>query len=288
MIHIITDSMSDIKQDEASALQIQVLPLYIHFEEETFEDNVTINTETFYQRLREAQKLPKTSQVIPDAFFNAYQKALASGSDALVITGSSELSGTHQSAVIAKDMLSKDDQDKVHLIDSRSASLGEAMLVHEAVRLRDCGNSVEEIKNALDSLIPLQQLAGQVEDLKYLVMGGRLSSVSAKVGTMLRIKPMLRLNSGKLEMAGIARGSRNAYEWLASQLKSLSPDPARPLYLAGACAGKAVDALMNYLTEKGLMPSSFHIMDIGPVIGAHTGPGCVAISWIQTQKKTHV
>jgi len=285
VIHVITDSMSDIKAAEASAIHVKVLPLYIHFEDETFEDNVTISTDTFYARLQAAQKLPKTSQVIPDAFYNAYQTALENGDEILVITGSSELSGTHQSAVIAKDMLSKDDQSKVHLIDSRSASLGEAMLVHEAVRMRDRGDTMAEIKEALYAIIPHQQLAGQVEDLKYLVMGGRLSYVSAKVGTMLRIKPMLRLNNGKLEMAGVARGSRNAYEWLANQLKAMPPDHAHPLYFASACAQKALDALMNYLKEKGLMPPTFHIMDIGPVIGAHTGPGCIAISWIQAQEK---
>ena len=287
MIHIVTDSMSDIKPAEASSLHIQVLPLYIHFEEETFEDNVTISTEAFYTRLQEAQKLPKTSQVSPNAFFEAYQKALGVGGEVLVITGSSELSGTHQSAFIAKEMLSEEDQGKVHLVDTLSASLGEAMLVHEAVRRRDSGQSMDSIKKVLYSMIPRQRLAGQVEDLKYLVMGGRLSSVTAKVGTVLHIKPMLRLNHGKLEMAGVVRGSRNAYEWLCSQLKAMTPDPEHPLYFAGARAGKALDALKSYLKEKGLLPPVLHTMDIGPVIGAHTGPGCFAISWIQAQDKTH-
>ncbi len=281
MIHIITDSMSDIKPAEASAIRVQVLPQCIHFEEETFEDNVTIDTETFYARLQAAQKLPKTSQVPPGAFFDAYQKALEAGGEILVITGSAELSGTHQSAVIARDMLPEKDRDRIHLVDSLSASLGEAMLVHEAARRRDLGKSVDEIKRALYVMIPRQVLVGQVEDLKYLVMGGRLSSVGAKVGTMLRLKPMLRLNHGKLEMAGVARGSRSAYEWLASQLKAMAPDPAHPLYFAGACAGRALDALKDHLKEKGLLPPDARTMDIGPVIGTHTGPGCIAISWIR-------
>ena len=154
------------------------------------------------------------------------------------------------------------------------------MLVYEAVRLRAQGEEIRTIQKALLTLIPHQVLVGFVEDLKYLVMGGRLSSVGAKVGTILRIKPMLRLRDGKLDMAGIARGTRNAYDWLLQQLKQTPPDLAYPVHMASAHASEALEELKSYLTDRGGLTGMIRTMGIGPATGTHTGPGCLVISWI--------
>ena len=280
MIHILTDGISDIKPQEALKMEVQVLPLHIHFENEYIEDILSINEEEFYRRLAVASKLPKTSQVTPEAFYDAYVQALERKDEVLVITGSSELSGTFQSAMIARDMLSEEDRERVYLVDSQSASLGEAMLVYEAVRLRAQGEEIRTIQKAILTLIPHQVLVGFVEDLKYLVMGGRLSSVGAKVGTMLRIKPMLRLRDGKLDMAGIARGTRNAYDWLLQQLKQTPPDLAYPVHIASAHASEALEELKSHLIDRGGLTGMIRTMGIGPATGTHTGPGCLVISWI--------
>ena len=279
MIHIITDSMSDLLPLEAQEIGVEALTQRIQFGRETFEDNVTLSRDEFYQRLSAAKELPKTSQVTPEAFLSAYERALSRGEDVLVITGSSELSGTYQSAVIARDMASQ--KEKIYLVDTLSASLGEAILVYEAARLRDAGKDVNTIQKALLTLIPYQALAGQVDDLKYLYMGGRLSSVGAKVGTILHLKPMLCLKAGKLEMGGLVRGSRSAQEWLAQQLKDFPPDPQYPVHFASANDPAGIEKLKSFLEQKGLMPAFHRTLGIGSIVGTHTGPGCLAISWIR-------
>lgn len=284
MIHIITDSMSDLLPQEAAPIGVEVLAQPISFGQESLLDNVTISREEFYRRLEIAESLPKTSQVPPESFFNAYQRALSNGSDVLAITGSSELSGTYQSAVIARDMLEEKQRAKIFLVDTLSGSLGESLLVYEAAKLRDAGESASTIQKALLTLIPYQTLVGQVDDLKYLVMGGRLSSVGARVGTMLHLKPMIKLKAGKLEMGGLARGTRKALEWLSQQLKEIPPDPAYPVHFACANAPKALDALKAYLLEKGMLPPVIRTLGIGSIVGTHTGPGCIAMSWIKCAK----
>lgn len=283
MIRIITDSMSDILVDEAEKLQVKVLPLHLMFGTESFLDGVTIDRATFYRRLETVTELPKTSQIPPETFESAYQEALNEGVQVLVITGSSELSGTYQSAVLARDMIGA--EDSVYIVDSLTASLGESLLVYEAVRLRDAGESIDVIYKTLKTIVGQQMLLGQVDELKYLVMGGRLSSVGAKVGTALKFKPMLRLKKGKLEMGGLVRGTQKAYAWMREQLENYPPDMRFPLHFASANAPEALEKMKEYIMNHCNVPVVTRTLGIGAVIGTHTGPGCIAMCWIQAPKK---
>jgi DegV family protein with EDD domain len=280
MIHIITDSMSDLLPEEAAAINVEVMPLYVYIDDKSYQDNVSITRKEFYERMKGAAALPKTSQVIPEAFLVACHRALDGGREILLITGSADLSGTYQSAVIALDMLKREDKSKVRLIDSRSCALGQALLVNEAARMRDAGCTAEAIEKTLISLIPHQNLVGQVEDLKYLVMGGRLPAVGGKIGNALNLKPMIRLMDGKLEMGGIVHGKRRALDWLTQQLLASPPLPVYPVYFASADANDALAEFLEYLERRHLLTFNYHVMGIGAVVGAHTGPGCIAVSWI--------
>ena len=125
-----------------------------------------------------------------------------------------------------------------------------------------------------------QALVGQVAQLKYLVMGGRLPAVAGHVGAALSLRPLLRMADGRLEALGVCRGARKSMEWFAGQLRKMPPDSQYPLILASADERETLAALRDYLRAEELLPDDTRTMDIGCVIGAHTGPGCLAMAWI--------
>lgn len=281
MIQIVTDSMSDIRQEEARREGVVVLPQHVLFEEESFLDGVDLTMDEFYRKLESVKVLPKTSQVTPEAFDNAFQEALAKGDDVLCITGSSKLSGTYQSATIARDM--QKDSSRIFLVDSYNASLGQQLLIWEAVRLRGSDVPVEEIAIRIGSLRERISLVGQVDNLKHLVMGGRLSGTTARLGTTLNLKPMLRLKNGKLDQDGLTRGKRRCYEWFAKQLLAEPRDPNYPVHIASAKAPQELAALREALDEKGLLGDDVREVGIGPIVGTHTGQGILAVAWVRAQ-----
>lgn len=278
MIHLITDSMSDITQAEAQELNLVVIPLQVLFGEESFLDGVDIHPAEFYARLRGVKQLPKTSQATPESFCKAFETALELGGDVVCITGSSKLSGTYQSAVIARDM--QKEPQRIHLIDSLNASLSEALLVQHAVKLRNMGMGVQELVSELQELVGRIRLVGQVDDLKHLVMGGRLNATTARVGSALKLKPLLRLVKGKLEQDGIIRGKKRVQEWFVKQIREEARDPAFPVFLASSNAPEELMVLKEAMEEQGALGDAVGTVEIGSVIGTHTGPGLLAIAWV--------
>ena len=277
MTQIITDSMSDILPQEAQRLGVRVAPLQVRFGETSYDDGIDIEPAAFYQMLREAQELPKTNQVAPAVFESLFAQALSTGESVLCITGSSRLSGTYQSAMLARQSVGG---DRVFVVDSRSASLGEALLVYEAVHRSALGADAPSLAATLESLVARQALVGQVAQLKYLVMGGGLPAVAGHVGAALSLRPLLRMADGRLEALGVCRGARKSMEWFAGQLRKMPPDSQYPLILASADERETLAALRDYLRAEELLPDDTRTMDIGCVIGAHTGPGCLAMAWI--------
>ncbi len=281
MIQIVTDSMSDIRQEEAHRESIVVLPQHVLFGEIGFLDGVDLSVDAFYQKLAAEKILPKTSQVTPEAFAKVFELALRDGDQVICITGSSKLSGTYQSAVIARDMQA--DGSSIFVVDSYNASLGQQMLIWEAVRLRALDTPAEEIAQRLSGFAPRITMVGQVDDLKHLVMGGRLSATTARIGTTLNLKPMLRLVRGKLEQDGLTRGKRRSMEWFARQLQAEPRDPLYPVHIASARAPQALEALRDFLDKAGLLGEDVRQVDMGPIIGTHTGQGTLAVAWVRAQ-----
>ncbi len=165
MIRIITDSASDITIEEAKELGVEVVPLHVIFGNDVFMDGVDISHDEFYKRLEECDELPKTSQTNPGGFVEVFEKYIKQGDEIVGIFISSKLSGTYQSSIIASDMI---EDGKIHIIDSLNASMGLAVLVREAVKMRDKGKSVDEIKVEIENLIPRVKLIAVVDTLKYL------------------------------------------------------------------------------------------------------------------------
>ena len=279
MIQIITDTMSDIAQEEGRRHGIVVLPMYVLFGSESYLDGVNLSLEQFYEKLAVAETPPKTSQVSPESFQSAFEAALARGDEVLCIIGSSKLSGSYQSANIAR--ATQPAGAPIFLIDSLGATASEQILVWEAARLRDAGESAAAIAETLTALVSRVEFAASVKDLKHLVMGGRLSATSAYIGGTLSLRPMLRLVKGKLEQAGLARGKKRSFDWFQKQLDNAPRDENFPLYLASSNAREALGELQTYLEKKGVRADEIRKIDAGSIIGSHAGQGAFAIAWVR-------
>lgn len=276
MIEIITDSTSDIAPALAEELGVRVLPLTVHFGEEAFRDGLDISNADFYERLRGAQTLPTTSQINPDAFVSAFREALDRGNQVVGIFVSSELSGTFQSAVIAKEML---DSEDVFVVDSRQVALSLSLLVSEAVRLRDGGKTAAEIAKEMTALREKLRLYAVVDTLKYLKMGGRISAATAVVGGVLGITPIIALKDGKVESAGKSRGRKAGVQWIREQANGEEPDFSRPLSLGHTDCMEALDAMAEGFSDLAPKFSSVFSCEIGAVVGTHAGPGAAGVAY---------
>lgn len=277
MIRIITDSTSDITPALADRLGVTVVPLKVIFGEEALREGVDISMEEFYDRLPKAQSLPTTSQPAPNEFCAQFLNAKEAGDSVVVMTISSHLSGTYQSATIGKEMAEYDD---VYIIDSLTASIGLRLLVDEALRLRDAGGlSAAEIAEVLTELRDRVRLFALVDTLEYLHKGGRLSSAGKIAGTLLNFKPIISLRDGVISAVGKARGTANGIDKMLEEVAATGEiDTRLPTYFGYTalddkglqCRDKAVDGLT--LADTLLCP-------VGCVIGTHVGPGACIVSY---------
>lgn len=276
MIEIITDSTSDITPDLAENLGVRVLPLSVQFGEESFRDGLDISNSDFYERLRIAQNLPTTSQINPDAFVSAFQEALDRGDQVVGIFVSSELSGTFQSAVIAKEML--DSQD-IFVVDSRHVALALALLVTEAVRMREEDRTAAQIAEELTVLREKVRLYAVVDTLKYLKMGGRISAATAVVGGVLGITPIIALKDGKVESVGKTRGRKAGVQWIREQADGEELDFSRPLALGHTDCPEALEDMEKGFSDLAEKFSEVESREIGAVVGTHAGPGAAGVAY---------
>ncbi|MBR6666916.1 MAG: DegV family protein [Clostridia bacterium] len=282
MIRIITEAMSDMTRHDAAALNFTLVAQPLRFGmEEMLDDGISISREEFFARMRVSAELPHTSMVPMAFWLDAFNKRLRDPADeVLCITGSSTLSGGYHSAVIASEECC--DPSRVTVFDSMTASCGEMMLVEEAVRMRDDGATIPEIVAHLESVKHRQMLVGLADDLKYLVMGGRLNPLIGKIGGALNIKPTLMLCNGAIEKEGIVRGVKKGYAWYIEQLKKNPPDPMIPLYIGGADCPETV-ALLRSMVEEAGIACSIRPMSIGCLIGTHVGPGLTLMAWAKAE-----
>lgn len=280
MIRILTDAMSDLTREDALALHITLVPQPYRFGlEENLDSGVSQERAEFFSRLRVATELPRTSMVPMAFWLDAFNSRLRNPDDeVLCITGSSKLSGGFHSAELAK--ADSADPSRVTLVDSLSATCGEMLLVEEAVRLRDGGAAMADIVARLEDIKARQVIFGLADDLKYLIMGGRLNPLVGKVGGALNIKPTLTFKDGQIEKEGVVRGVKKGYAWYIEQLKKFPPEPGIPLYIGGADCEDTV-ALLRAMVEEAGIQASIRTMGIGCLIGAHVGPGLTLMSWVK-------
>lgn len=272
-VKIVTDSGADIPKHLVEELDITVVPLTIHFGDEEFKDGVDLDTTQFYSRLQ-AGGQPRTTQPSPADFEAAYVK-LQDEADAIVSCHlSSELSGTMQSAVLASTMDSV--KVPVHVIDSRSASLGIGMLAIEAARMAKDGASAEDIVQHVQGIVQRQQVFFLVDTLEYLQRNGRIGRASAFVGGLLNIKPLLTIDDGVVAPLERARGRNKARARLVELVASGVGDNKVRMAIMHADAAEEAEALAAELRSK-VDVDELIVSQLGATIGTHAGPGTLGV-----------
>ena len=283
-VKIIVDSASDIKVTFAQQQNLGFAPLRTILAGTEYRDGIDILPDEFFEKLEANKEVARTSQVNVSEFAAMYEEAVSAGDDVIVITISSGLSGTYQSAVIA----AADYPGRVYVIDSLSATAGEQVLIEQAIRLRDAGKSAADIFAELDEMRKKARLFVRLETLEYLKRGGRISKTSAAVGGLLNIKPILTLNGeGKLETVGKARGINMSHKMLNDSIRSCGGiDFTKPVVIT--YAGDLADGtVQKYLEDSkdiyGSHVDQLTIGQLGCVIGTHTGPGAIVVSFVPAE-----
>ncbi len=273
-VRIITDSTADIRPGLEA--KIPFVPLTIRFGEEEFTDGVNMSRTAFYEYLQTCKELPATSQPSPDLFARAYEEAVQAGDKVIVITISSKLSGTIQSANIA----AMDYEDDVFVVDSRNAAIGAGVLAEYALQLAESGMAAEAIVEQLEIKKKDLVLFAALDTLEYLVRGGRLSKVAGMAGGMLNIKPVITLNGGVIEVIAKARGTKQANITLNKVIAASGGiDPTMPVLFGHT--GLSDELMRKYMAECSDPAASEDATIISGVIGTHVGPGGYAIAYFK-------
>ena len=245
-IKIITDSTLDIPVDLIKKNDIEVMPLLINFGEDSYLDGVDITPTEMIERINRENVLPTTAQITPTRFEETFKKYLDQGYKIVTLVLSSEMSGTYQSACIAKDMLETED---IVVIDSKNVTSGLGLLVLKACRLRDNGASIHEIEEEILNTRDKVKCTLNFESLDNLVRGGRLPKVAGAIGTALGLRLILEIKDGKMAVKDKVRGSKKAFKKLISDFESADVDFKEPVILTDLLNEDVYFELKKYLEK---------------------------------------
>ncbi|MDD3269438.1 MAG: DegV family protein [Syntrophomonadaceae bacterium] len=269
---IITDSTSYLSPAFCRQNNIEVVPLNVNLQGEIFREGVDKNNHDYFQMLRQLPVFPQTSQPSSGDFLRIFSQ-LQAGDEALVIVISAGISGTFQSALMARTMLNRADI-KIEIVDSRFTSIGLAFQVMKACTLRDRGCTLESSKEALLNIQQQLSYFFVVDDLEYLARGGRIGHWSKHLGSILQIKPVLHLKDGKIEVFQKIRTRSKAINLIVEEL-SKRTDHVEKVAIAHVDAADLVPAIQEKVASIYNGPLEIH--EVGPVIGSHVGPGTVGL-----------
>lgn len=278
MVRIITDSAADFEPWELKELDIHCIPLTVIFGEKEYQENVNLSKEEFYRLLEENQGAPKTAQPSPAALMEQFHQAKEAGDEAVYITLSSALSGTYQSAVMAKEMVGCPGS---YVVDSKNATGGQRLLVEQAVLLRDAGKTAAEIVAGVEAIRDRVVLYACIDTLEYLYHGGRISHTAYKIGTMAQVKPIIRVSQdGRVEVPSKALGMRKGMDFLCKRLEEQKPDLAYNLYVMYTADRSNGEILAQRLEQLGYDVPPEQIVNVGAAIGSHVGPKACGLVYI--------
>ena len=276
-ITLITDSTWDRENKISEEMDIKVIPLNVHFSEEQYLDGIDLTQEKFVKKLEESEELPTTSQPTPLQFEEVFREELEKGNKVLYIGIASKLSGTFNSANIAKESISN---DEIYLIDSETVSAGLAILLKIAYHLIQEGRAIDEIVNQIESIKSKVKMCGYVDTLKYLQKGGRLSSTQAFIGSVLNVKPILSLQLGEITNLDKARGKKSAIKKVVEIFDKEKFDSNYPIAFAHINAGEELDLLIDEIAVKNNI-KDYWTQDLGSVVGTHVGPGTILVGFVK-------
>jgi DegV family protein with EDD domain len=272
-IRVVTDSASDLPQEIATRLNIDVVPLTIRFGDEEFTE---LSPETFWAKCKVAKTLPETSAPSPGAFQAAFERAKADGFDGvIVLTLSSLLSATHQAAVLGAEAVNG--EIDVRVVDTLNVSMGQGLLVIDVAEAAADGDDLDALVARATALISKIGVIATIDTLEHLIKGGRIGGAKAFLGQVLSIKPLIGVVGGVVTEAGRQRTRAKALAVVAKAAADHAP-LRRLSLIHGASADVAtLEALVKDV------PTQFPIIvaDMGPVVGTHGGPGIIGLTWIE-------
>ena len=277
-VQIIVDSTADFSAKEIEKRQITCIPMTVTFGNEQYTDGVDLTKEEFFVKLVNEKEFPKTSQPSPAKFAECFEKAKENGDEVVAILVSSTLSGTVQSAMIAKNMT---EYDGVYIVDSNTVTLGIRLLVDRAVRMRDQGKSAAEIAERLEELKGRVRIYAGLDTLEYLQKGGRISKTAASLGRLAGIKPIVTIDEeGKVAVCGKQRGNKNVFRQIIKFVEAEMPDENYSVYFLYSADKKNCISFIQTLQKNGLDFGKIKTREIGPTVGSHIGPGAFGIVYV--------
>jgi len=279
-IALVTDSTAYLPPERVQEYGAHVVPLYIHLDGKTFQDGVDIDGATFYKRLKTASKLPTTSQPSVRDFMERYRH-LSAEADAIVsIHISSGISGTVNSALTARQQLLDElaDPPKIYVIDSRTTANGLALLVSAAARAISAGQTADQVVQRVTTLTSRVHTIFVVDTLEYLRKGGRIGGAAALMGAVLKIKPILYLNAGRIDVLEKVRTARKAKQRLREIVTKRSDTQPLHACVVHAQAPQEAELVRQHIADHFDCRELF-VVEFSPVIAVHVGPGTVGVAF---------
>ncbi|MCH7739293.1 MAG: DegV family protein [Chloroflexi bacterium] len=271
-----TDSTADIPPETLEELGIHVIPLKVIFGDEEFIDGVTMQAAEFYTRLVDDDVFPTTSQPSSGEFIDVYTGLLDRFDGVVSIHISAELSGTLDSAIQARGQMG-DAGEAIRIVDSRSVSMGIGLVVLEAARAAQAGRDLDSVTELAEELVPRTGVIFLLDTLEYLRRGGRIGPASAFLGTLLRFRPLLQIDEGVVKPLERPRSRRKGIERIRAHIESVGALHSAAVIAANDPVGAA--DLAQAIGD--LVPGDVLAMStIGPVIGAHAGPGVIGVAYL--------
>ena len=276
MIRIIIDSSADYLKEEIDKKQMILASLNINLDEKLYLDGVDISRDQLYEWLMESKDFPKTSQPSPEVFLEHFKAAKEAGDDVICILLSSALSGTCQSAHLAKSMA---DYDNIYIVDSLSATHLIRFLGNKACSMRDAGASAKEIVETLEELKSRTKVIAAVDTLEYLCRGGRVSKAAATIGNLANLKPIITVNpEGEVAVIAKCVGKNKSLSYILNALQEYEIDENYPLYSIYSYGVENCIALEAKVVNAGYLLHSRK--QIGATIGCHVGPGAFGVLFV--------
>ena len=278
MVRIITDSAADFEPVQLQKLGISCIPIKVMLGDQEYEENVNLSKDQFFELLASTGATPSTSQPSPQVLIDMFENAKTAGEEALYITLASALSGTYQTAAMTKEDA---DSELCQVLDGRTATGGQRLLVEYAVRLRDAGKNVTEIMDAVKQIRDKIVLYACIDTLEYLYRGGRISQTVYKLGTMAQVKPIIRVTEeGTIEVPAKAIGMRKGMDQLCKRIEQQQPSAEHNFYVMYTADRSIGETLAQKIRAMGIDVPDERIIQVGAGIGSHIGPNACGIVYV--------
>lgn len=276
---IVTDTASDLLEDEAAELGVKLAPLDIAFGDIHCTRNTPEKFDEFYRLLETSEEFPKTSQPSPDTYLGFIREAQENDEEVLILCMTSDISGTYESARMTANL---SDYDRIAVIDTRQAIVSQGIVVRYAVKLRDEGKTLAEMVPLIEEFSSRVHVCGIMGTLTYLRKGGRIPASLAVIGNLLKIKPTIAVENGELVSPAKAKGTAAAKKIIWKQFAEADIDPEWPVYFPYTSDRELAEKLREETVERfGLDIENTCFQQVGGTIGAHLGPGAFGFAYVE-------